>query len=84
MAVVVAGSDVSISCGKQPTWITHRLGWVHDAFGLTLCRLTHHSPDHRSGLTFRLPLRRIIRSDRRISETKIRLFVSRQHAAAHA
>ena len=57
MAVVVAGSEI----WKQP--ITHRLWWVHDAFGLTFCGLTHHSPDHRSGLTFRLPLRRFIRSD---------------------
>jgi hypothetical protein len=35
VAVVVAGSGVSILCGKQPTWVTHRLRWVLDPFDLT-------------------------------------------------
>jgi hypothetical protein len=64
MTVVVAGSDVSIPCGKQPTWITHRLRWVHGAFALTLF-LIPDGPDRRRHSTFRLPLwRRFIRHNR--------------------
>jgi hypothetical protein len=65
MAVVVAGSGVSFPCCKptkdQLAWIATRLRWVLDAFYLTHF-LTHHSPDHRRGLTFRLRLRRFIRA----------------------
>ena len=64
MTVVVAGSDVSIPCGKQPTWIAHRLRWVNGAFALTLF-LIFDGPDRRSLSAFRLPLwRRFIRHNR--------------------
>jgi hypothetical protein len=90
MAVVVAGSGVSIPCRKptkhQLAWIATRLRWVFVAFYFTRF-LTHHSPRHRRGLTFRLRLlRRVIRDFAplaHISETE-NVFVFEQYAAAHA
>jgi hypothetical protein len=63
MTVVVASSGFSIPHCKptkdQLAWITTRLRWVLGAFYLTRF-LTHHIPDHRSSLMFRLGLRRFI------------------------
>jgi hypothetical protein len=55
MTVVVASSHVSIPWRKptkdQLAWIATRLRWVFGAFYLTRF-LTHHGPDHRTGLGF--------------------------------